>query len=388
MVAFAQLPNPVINASHIYIDSATISWTKPATADSFVLERSTDSSSWSQVYAGKQQIFYQTGLAGNTNFYYRVKAINSSTRQESPFLGKRIKTFWSPSEASQGSNRIATQADVDNATLNPDGFIEVGDYLLVGYTSLGGHCVKGICGPWGTTLTFDAIIPTLIPGKKICLIGGRGYDKLSIDMRNNAGTPFNPYIITNIGGQFQTCEVELKNCKNVRLTGKYDPVKKTGSPNYLGFDKSDWTDFYGSSGIYIHGKWGLVSTPLITMGGDCENVGIDYVQASEGNVITLVNKNDALHINNVAISNSSSNTQTLRTTSTSERTRIALNTVGSVTIDYLTLVGTGSTTGTYTIQAETYDYGRHVTNNGRSVTLKTSNTRDPAYVDIKLNALP
>jgi hypothetical protein len=83
---------------------------------------------------------------------------------------------------------------------------------------------------------------TLPLGKKILIWQG-SYKRIHIDGTNCASTASQPTIVTNLGGQVkwgyntttsQYRGLELALFANVFLTGKYDPVAKTGDPNYLG----------------------------------------------------------------------------------------------------------------------------------------------------------
>lgn len=394
--SFGQVIAPVINASQIFTDSVTISWSNPANVDSFVLQRDTlsDFSTASQVYAGSQQIYYDTTNNPNTDYYYRVKAVNASN-VSSAWVGKYVKTFWSPSATSEGGNRVAVQADVDNTELNPDGFIEVGDYLYVGYNGSGGYSVVGVPYQWGRTIYLQKP-PTLAAGKKICIIGGRGYDYIELNLENNKRSGTDTLIITNIGGQVRAGQFRLTNAQNVKVTGKYDPVAKTGSSKYLGFDSPDWSNLYGSFGFYFQSTWGQRSGSIIILSGDCVNVNYEYIQAGEGGFASIAAKNDSYHPSDRTVTATADlNTYATNTQSVSlptnpawtpERIRITLNTVTSVNIDYIEFVGTGSTTGTYTYEAENFDGSNHAVNaggHGGTVTgLTTSSTSDKAYIDI------
>jgi len=54
----------------------SLSWGPSSGADSYVVERSTDGSAWSQIASPTNTTYTDSGLAVNTTYYYRVRGIN------------------------------------------------------------------------------------------------------------------------------------------------------------------------------------------------------------------------------------------------------------------------------------------------------------------------
>jgi len=69
-------------ASAISSSQVKLSWNSVTGATSYTLERSTDQSSWTNVYTGTNTNFTNTGLNANTKYYYRVKATNSGNSSD------------------------------------------------------------------------------------------------------------------------------------------------------------------------------------------------------------------------------------------------------------------------------------------------------------------
>lgn len=283
---------PVAAVSEIVKTTATFSWVKVSGASNYVVERDTkaDFSTATQIYSGPLNIVEMTGLTQNTRYYIRVKA--TGTFGETGWTVKNFKTFWTPLASQLGGNRVATAADT---SLDP--FINVGDFLIVGSDSYpdGSRWGKDV---WDGNIQYGGVggnngilIPQLGAGNKVCIMGGIGYDYIALDMSNNPGTATNKVIITNIGGQVRG-KLYLNNFTHVKLTGKYDPVAKTGNAEFLGFDSTDWSNLNGSFGFYCQGEWYDLSKILSHVGGNTANSIIEYIESGEGGYSGMTVKND------------------------------------------------------------------------------------------------
>src|SRR5215203_221288 len=337
---------PAISFTEVYKTSLTLSWTVTPGTINCTVEKSTDSlfSSADKIYSGPGQLIDVTGLSENTVYYFRIKT-KDKRGAESNWISKKIKTFYTP----KGNLRIATAAD-----LSIDPFINIGDFIIDGWT--GGGYNKG---PWGYTV--DITVPALAPGKKVCILGGRGYDYIGIDMVNNSGSAGKERIITNIGGQVQA-KLYVGNCNYVKITGKYDPVAKTGNRNYPGFDALDWSNLHRSFGFHCRGTWDNSTDNNIAIQGNTNNSVFEYLEAGEGGYAGVIIKNDGQVIASPAIPNTGGlNTFTtvsgsVTIATATERLRIGGAWTGgnpySTKINWIQFVGKN---GTYTFQSENND---------------------------------
>jgi lysophospholipase L1-like esterase/predicted peptidase len=120
-------------------------------------------------------------------------------------------------------------------------------------------------------------------GSKKILLKGGDYDLVEIDFPGLTGTPTNPIIITNYGGQVRTKELRLKGLQYVKFTGKYDPIAKTGDPNFRGHQKLggvDYADTAGTYGFLIDKQWLDISQNCISVNGSVKLDGT-AIQASD-----------------------------------------------------------------------------------------------------------
>lgn len=285
--AFAQPAAPVVNKQDVYITKATISWTKPATATTFELQRATasDFTGATVVYTGGNQFYDDAALTGNTQYYYRVRASADGVTYGA-WASVALKTLYSPTAASLGGNRFATSADaVTYAGCN----VNVGDYIVVGNTSGGNG------GDYGTGVLVGSSAGNFNSDtNKIVFLGGRGYDWVYLNMDGNwSGTDAaHERIVTNGCGQVVVNNFEMVNARYVRHTGKYDAVKKTGDANYIGFDAANWNNLNGSFGWFFRGKYTNRNSFGYHLAGDCKNVTLEYQEGGEGNYVAFSIKND------------------------------------------------------------------------------------------------
>jgi len=171
--------------------------------------------------------------------------------------------------------RLATLADVGvipNAS--------VGDLIVFGPNDGTGIYLKNT----------NTDIETLAPGAKILIRGGITYDFIGIDT-NLAGTLENPIVITNFCGQVESKNLDIVGLSYFKLTGKYDPVNKTGDINYQGHDDGyDWSQ--GKYGIYINRQWTEQNTSLLSIRSGipigasvvsrADNYEVEYVESGNG----------------------------------------------------------------------------------------------------------
>jgi hypothetical protein len=100
---------------------------------------------------------------------------------------------------------------------------QVGDLLITGGTEMSNGLPAILIKPDASWV--------IDPGKKILIKGGV-YDWIEID-NISSGTATSPIVITNYDGQVETKQLTLKGLKYFKLTGKYDPINKTGDIKHL-----------------------------------------------------------------------------------------------------------------------------------------------------------
>lgn len=189
-----------------------------------------------------------------------------------------------------GSNvRRATSDDVlaiPNATLN--------DILIVRAGPDGGATVDP---SWN-----------ILPGQKIIVIAGY-YDYVLIN-NYSSGTAENPIVITNACGQVETKAIEIKMMSHFKLTGKYDPVNKTGDASYRGHAAGyAWSQ--GKYGIFVNRNWTNQDSQLIQflsatyLGVDyhIDNYEVEYVESGNGGYTNALRTDNFPYavLNNISI---------------------------------------------------------------------------------------
>ena len=108
----------------------------------------------------------------------------------------------------------------------------------------------------------------IAPGKKILIKGGI-YAWISIS-NTSSGTAQSPIVITNYAGQVETKQFGLRGMSFFKLTGKYDPLQKTGDINFQGHTTGyAWSQ--GKYGIFINNKWTNQNNQLLEIRGDVYN---------------------------------------------------------------------------------------------------------------------
>lgn len=152
------------------------------------------------------------------------------------------------------TNRYATAAD---AAHWPS--VNEGDYIFFKGNNDGGDDIYAAAG--GRHLEIELPV-----GKKILIYEG-DYERILINGASCLGTPENPTIVTNLGGQVrwgyseesnQYRSLELYNFKHLHLTGKYDAANQTGDSQFLGHDSGAALgsgDYYERYGLWGNPRW-------------------------------------------------------------------------------------------------------------------------------------
>jgi hypothetical protein len=298
---FVQLQRPKIDISNVYKTTLTVSWSNPPSATSFTVQRSTNSSftSPTTIYTGGQQVFQDASLVENTVYYYRVKAEAAGFTDSDWSLTFLQKTFWTPNQTDalanppgRSGNRFADATD--KAYFG--GNVNVGDYIIVGYTSGG-----SVDGEWGHGVSVDSrsLAAFTSDTNKIVIIGGRAYDYLVFNLANWAGSDTNHRrVITNSNGQAILQSLDLSNAVNFKITSKYDPNAKTGDANFVGSDNPNWDNLSESYGIYLRGNYVNGSQFGCHIQGNSSWVQVEYLEGGEGGYVALSVKNDGFPISN------------------------------------------------------------------------------------------
>ncbi|MEP4077317.1 hypothetical protein [Haloferula sp.] len=152
------------------------------------------------------------------------------------------------------TNRYATQAD---AAHWPS--VNQGDYIFFKGNNDKGDDIYAAGG--------KKFLKIKLPvGKKILIHAG-DYERILINGEDCSGTRETPTIVTNLGGQVrwgnskeanQYRSLELYNFEHLHLTGKFDPEKQTGDPDYLGHHAGAAMgsgDYYERYGLWGNPKW-------------------------------------------------------------------------------------------------------------------------------------
>lgn len=278
---------PVIGINEVKNTTLAITWTAPASATSFEVQRSTDLafSSPVSIYTGAAQIVEQSSLAVNTKYYFRVRAVYAGPTY-SAWRVDSVKTCYTPTAVSQGGNRVATSGD-----LSLSSNIAVGDYLIAGTDTgpgSGGEFGAGIGGA-GSGLA----IPASVAGKKIHLLAPEGgcvwYDYVILNNTNNVGTT---EVVTNSGGRAGANLYSFVGFAKDTITGKYDSLRKTGSKYFKGWD-GDLTKKSGSFGIWGRPGNGSTTNSSFFIGGTSNDLYMTYIEAGPGGYAGGMIKNDS-----------------------------------------------------------------------------------------------
>jgi hypothetical protein len=181
-------------------------------------------------------------------------------------LSSRVSSIYNPPPVTQTGWRYANAIDVKeipNANL--------GDFIIDGpnVTSLGRAAID-------MRISFNNLC-TLGPGKKLLIKGGY-YNYINIENPNiNGGSDATKVVITNYfgqvrwGGRAESGPTEntfgIAGAKYFRLTGKYDPAAKTGSPDYRGHANGAYAYSSGTYGFWGTMNWRNMEQYILAIGG-------------------------------------------------------------------------------------------------------------------------
>ena len=190
--------------------------------------------------------------------------------------------------APQGNFRIATAAD---AAAIPQA--NVGDFIVDGKNTTDGIYI--------TTASNFANSPTLGPGKKILIKGGN-YTFVHLHIPNVVGSAAEPVLITNYDGQVAARRMTVLGAKHWVLTGRYNPARKTGDSNYLGWE-STAGHYQAQFGFDIRNAWENTSASSLGVGGNASDYEIEYVEVGDGGFAGMLLKTDngSVDMENVSI---------------------------------------------------------------------------------------
>lgn len=191
-----------------------------------------------------------------------------------------------------GSFRFVEQTDID---VYPQ--MNFGDYI--------------IDGP-NTGVGIYDYPPQLGPCAKIFIKGGT-YEYIFIDLINTEGSPNCPIVITNYDGQVVSGTAQVYGA-NIRFTGKYDILGKTGDSGYTGWDNLGTTTcLTGKFGFKIGAGYNdTVSTALqfnqskgqVGIRTSVSNIEVDNVEVGNGGYAGIAFKTDdsaAMNMDNIRI---------------------------------------------------------------------------------------
>ena len=205
-----------------------------------------------------------------------ITPTNTPTQTKTPTNTPTLPNLNCPVIPSPSALNVRYATVADSLTI-PNA--NVGDLLILGgtQTSAGLPAINISGGPLA-----------LSPGKKILIRGGIRYDFIRIST-STSGTVGNPIVITNFCGQVETRTFHIEGMSYFKLTGKYDPVNKTGDVNYQGHDAGyAWSQ--GTYGIFINNRWQNTTGTLLQIDGvdiggtvyHASNYEVEYIESGNG----------------------------------------------------------------------------------------------------------
>ncbi len=170
------------------------------------------------------------------------------------------------------SPRFATAADI---AAYP--FMQTGDFIIPGptnvYTADQSQSIQ-------LRVNFNNA-PTIAPNRKMWIKGGQ-YSGVYISLANSRTTLANPVTISNYDGQVRIrAGIEINAGHGVVFTGKYDPVKKTGDPDYLGHDDT-YTFSADRYGFLLDNEYTATANSAIRVDGYAKDIDISYIEIRGG----------------------------------------------------------------------------------------------------------
>lgn len=228
--------------------------------------------------------FEDVDLEEGTEYNYEVKPINSGVEGTGDSI---VVTTDTPAIT---GHRYATEQDalrIKNANIG-DGIIDGHNSTVEGRYAINNNEYEGFQFELG-------------PGQKLLIKGGT-YEYIWFNLPNVRGTKENPVIITNYEGQVRLVydgstsspnkdRFAVFGAKNWKVTGKYDPSKKTGDPRYRGHDGPwGWSFVADTYGFLMDNSWGISSVAAFK--GDQTYYEVEYTEVRNGGFAGFSLKND------------------------------------------------------------------------------------------------
>lgn len=162
----------------------------------------------------------------------------------------------------------------------------VGDFIIDGPNiTTGGQYAIYMSKAFGNTPS-QLFGQTVAPGKKV-IIKGNWYSSFEVEFDDLVGTAENPIIVTNYFGQVKvggypiagTNILGIAGGSHWHLTGKYDPVAKTGDPNYRGHD-GGYAYSQGKYGFECTNNWKDYTSLHFAVGGNSTTAMANFFEVS------------------------------------------------------------------------------------------------------------
>ncbi len=233
---------------------------------------------------GVQRVFEDYDLESGEEYDYEVKPVVGGFEQEGDSV---IVTTDEPLIT---GHRYATEQDalrIKNANVG-DGIIDGHNSTVEGRYSIENNQYKGFQFELG-------------PGQKLLIKGGT-YEHIWFNLPGIVGTKKNPVIITNYEGQVRLIfdpdttspkkdRFFVQGSKNFKVTGKYDPTKKTGDPRFRGHDGTwGWSFLADKYGFLMDNAWKTKTYACFK--GDQTYFEVEYTESRNGGFAGFSLKND------------------------------------------------------------------------------------------------
>lgn len=233
---------------------------------------------------GVDKVFEDYDLAPGEEYSYEVKPVIGEVEQVGDSV---IVTTDTPLVT---GHRYATEQDalrIKNANVG-DGIIDGHNSTIEGRYSIENNQYKGFQFELG-------------PGQKLLIKGGT-YEHIWFNLPGIIGTKKDPVVITNYEGQVRLIfdpdttspkkdRLFIQGSKNFKVTGKYDPVKKTGDPRFKGHDGPwGWSFLADSYGFLMDNAWKTKTYACFK--GDQTYFEVEYTESRNGGFAGFSLKND------------------------------------------------------------------------------------------------